>query len=211
LRSEDQIVTSAATVGNGVDYDRLYVVNDPFAKGFVRGAVVLPADIRANRLLTGEWHPSKPIPLKRASGRVLAPVVWTDHTAVILLSKSLAAAMATEGFSGWTTYPVQLETAPPVEPYVGLTVTGRCGPLEEGRGEWVYRDDRPGRFLRGLFFDEHSWDGSDFFRPAGTLYVFVTERARDILVSKGGASVVCERLSDVTTSEAVLRHTPKHP
>jgi hypothetical protein len=48
----------------------------------------------------------------------------------------------------------------------------------------------------------------DFFLPANTLHILVTERVRDCLKRENVNSVRLERLTDVLTAETVLRHTP---
>jgi hypothetical protein len=191
-----------------VDFDHLYRVKDPFNNRFFRGRVRFPHHLDRNALLTGESEVTAALTVGHAEGRTLADIVWTDNVAVVLISERLAAAFRAASFSGWSAYPVRVEAEGAKDQHVGLTITGRCGPLDYTRGEWVRKDDEPGRLLRGLFFDERSWDRSDFFLPAGTLNMLVTERVRDCLQREKIKNVRCERLSDVLTAEVVLRHTP---
>jgi hypothetical protein len=75
--------------------------------------------------------------------------------------------------------------------------------LDRARGDWVRKDDESGLFLRGMFFDESSWDGADCFVPEGTVYIFITGRVRSLLSSKKNVRL----LSDVLTSEVVIRNS----
>lgn len=39
--------------------------------------------------------------------------------------------------------------------------------------------------LKGLYFDERSWDGSDIFRPSDdTAWIFITNRVKNVLSAK---------------------------
>lgn len=67
--------------------------------------------------------------------------------------------------TGFSTYPVRpTHNRKPVPGYRGLAVSGRCGRVDESRGTWL-EVNKPfrRRVLRGMYFDEKSWDGSDFF------------------------------------------------
>ncbi|MFG0335780.1 MAG: hypothetical protein ACF8TS_20665 [Maioricimonas sp. JB049] len=93
-----------------------------------------------------------------------------------------------EKLTGWATYPIVLYDREGNEycDYAGLSVTGRCGPLLEKRSESI-SEGLPGSAfprLLGMYFDESTWDGSDFFCPAGTnAFILVTERAKAVLES----------------------------
>ena len=186
----------------------LNVMRERFNSRFVRGSARFQPAENPNDLLYGTWQPASPIKVAAAEGRIWGDVVWTDEPAVRLISGRLEETLADARLSGWKTYPTRLHDAP--QPYGGFAVNGRCGPLDYGRGEWVRRDDEPGQFLRGLYFAENSWDGSDFFIPQGTLYVFLTSAARDCLLSRETRNLSVERLSDVLTPESVIRHTIKN-
>ena len=207
LWTEDSILNDI-TMRTLADFDHLYLLKDPFQNRFLRGSVRLPSEANPNGLLTGDWRPAAPVSVGQAEHGIPADVVWTGEPAVVLISERLAQVFRAEHFSGWLGYPVEVNAEATPLKYVGLTVSGRCGPLDNTRGEWVRKDDEPGRFLRGLFFDERSWDGSDFFLPTGTLYKFVTERVRSCLRREGVKNIRCDRLSDVLTAHIVIRNTP---
>ena len=66
--------------------------------------------------------------------------------------------------------------------YAGLSVRGRCGPIQYERGVPVQKEYPGGIFTvyLGYFFDEQSWDGSDLFVSVdGSGMVFVTQKVRD--------------------------------
>jgi hypothetical protein len=58
-----------------------------------------------------------------------------------------------------------LPDAPADDPYLGLTIVGRAGPIDDARSE-VRLKRYPARSrpaLYGLYFDPATWDGSDLF------------------------------------------------
>lgn len=79
-----------------------------------------------------------------------------------------------------------------------------CPP--RARGEWVQKKDS--WYVRGLYFDSATWDGSDVFMAAGKGFKFVTRPVYECLERLSVKNVTCVPLSDEMTSEIVLRHTP---
>lgn len=190
------------------DFENLHVLRDPFSNRFFRGRIRFPQEVDPNLLLTGAADVREPLIVDRSEGNRLADIVWTDHVAVVLISDRLVQAFRAASFSGWATYQVRLEAGEAIQGYLGLTIVGRSGPIDNTRGEWVRKDDEPGRFRQGLLFDEPSWDGSDFFVPAGTLYKFVSQQVADCLNRLQVKNVRCQRLRDVLVPEVVIRNTP---
>ena len=66
--------------------------------------------------------------------------MWTAEVAVVLLHERIVAALDAERVWGWAPYPAHVEGASTAT-FSGLRVTGRCGPLDRTRGEWVQKDD----------------------------------------------------------------------
>ena len=180
-------------------------MTDRLDSRFFRGRV--PDGVNPDALLFGEAEPAGILTLERSEDRVLDEVVWTDDVAVVLMSPRLIDGFKAQSFSGWRTYPAHVEANAKGHAYFGLSITGRCGRIDHNQGEWLNRDDEPGRFLRGLFFDVQSWDGSDFFVPEGTLYICTRRRVRDYLEAASVKNIKCERLTDVLTSELVIEHS----
>ena len=187
----------------------MYELSDPLSDRFFRGKVQFPASVDRHKLLRGELQPADDLTVASAEGRILRDVIWTDNVSIVLISDRVVHLFRSHHFSGWSTYQVRVHAKGVQQNYFGLIVTGRCGPLDRTRGEWVHKDDVPGRFLRGVFFDEQSWDGADFFLPQGTAFIFITERVRDLLVREGVENIRCERLSDVLTPELAIRHSSR--
>jgi hypothetical protein len=108
----------------------------------------------------------------------------------IILSRRVIDMLQRLEFTGWKTYDVRItgRDGRPHSGYKGLAITGRCGPLDNSRNVKVDRIYPAGAFPAtfGFFFDSKTWDGSDFFMPAGrNAYTCVVERVRDALLDHG--------------------------
>ena len=107
-------------------------------------------------------------------------VIWTRVAAPVLLSERLVAMLREQGFTGWDTYPVTLtdRRGARLPDYHGLSVQGRCGPIDPSRSTRISKEYPAGPFpvARGVYFDESSWDGSDVFVSTdGKGWIFVVE------------------------------------
>jgi len=100
-----------------------------------------------------------------------------------------------------TRFPVRLgaKNGSPVPGYQGLIVTGRCGDIDKSRSvpfEKPMGKGTASTYYKGLFFEEATWDGSDIFRPAGTGFVFVTQKVKDVLSKMGATNFRFESLAE---------------
>jgi len=142
-------------------------------------------------LLRGDWVPGKTLQARWSMGRPdPGEIAIGRSTDWFYLSAKIQEAFIANGVTGWSTYSIELynkagELCPG---YAGLSITGRCGPTDQQGGE-VVPGQRPGKknVLRiGLYFDELTWDGSDFFCPEGrNSYMFVTERVKNLFEQRG--------------------------
>ncbi len=101
----------------------------------------------------------------------------------MVIADSVVQMLRSHGFTGWGLYDLTVhdKQGQPVPGYSGLAVSGRCGNLEQSMSVQVQRICPGGvfPFWKGLLFDPSTWDGSDFFMPAGkTGYVFVVEAVK---------------------------------
>ena len=165
-------------------FDHVYKMARDFGKK------ILYADLEdgtpQTELLRGEWVPETALQAHWSMERAEPSDVALGCTSAWLyLSPRVQQLFRDHNFTGWSTYPIILHNkAGEVCPgYAGLSITGRCGPIDEGRGAPVPEHLRkPGTpDLMGMYFDESTWDGSDFFCPAGNnSYKFVTEAVKSM-------------------------------
>ncbi len=115
-----------------------------------------------------------------------------------LISKRMLSLLKHYRLTGWSTYPVELFSGGKRlrRSYYGLSVTGRCGPIDWSRREririnsLVHKGERM-QIWQGLPFDENSWDGSDFFVTRGEdAFLFVTRHAKLVLQSERITNIV---------------------
>ncbi|MCC6694190.1 MAG: hypothetical protein IT365_01040 [Candidatus Hydrogenedentes bacterium] len=89
-------------------------------------------------------------------------------------------------------------------PCCGLSVLGRCGPIDESltRRVWVKRKALPdGGYWegRGTYFRPDSWDGSDIFCPPETRITFVTRKVKDAVESARMTNVCFGSIESIIT------------
>ena len=151
-----------------------------------------PQDIsNQTELLRGEWVPGSPLGVYWAMGRqVPDDVAIGRSTTWYYLSPRVQELFVDGGLTGWSRYPIVLhdQSGNVCPGYAGLSITGRCGPIDQQGGK-VLAGQKPGKkFVRriGIYFDESTWDGSDFFCPVGdNSYIFATKRVKDLFQANG--------------------------
>lgn len=151
--------------------------------------------------VAGSRIPPTPIPFVYSSGSNMYDWIWTE-LATAILPTELVTVMRQSNLTGWSTYPIELRDAcDEVMPgYVGLSVKGRSGPLDDSSIPITQeKSSFTGRLVpqrRGFFFDITTWDGSDFFCPAKSRMILVSERVRDIFKRKKIKNVFLERITE---------------
>lgn len=146
----------------------------------------LPDGTPQFELLRREWIPTSPLVARWVMGKPQPGDIARGRTVTwIYISSTLQQSFRERGFTGWGTYPVILynKVGEKCVGYSGLSIYGRCGALIPSLGKSTPDEHRkPGMpDLEGMYFDELTWDGSDFFLPAGqNAYIIVTEGVKDV-------------------------------
>ena len=110
-------------------------------------------------------------------GKKPRDVIWAP-VGPALLTDRVVEALRNDGLTGWSTYPVDVYG--PKKELVGryhmLVIEGRSGPIDWRRSEVIQVQMPGGIFphLKGMYFEETTWDGADFFWPEN-FGVVVTE------------------------------------
>lgn len=116
------------------------------------------------------------------------PIVWSDWPGVEWFHESVIQEMNRTGLKGFSSYPVSLigKNGGSTSGYRGLVVSGRCGAIQSSRSRRA-KSDSGKEFsykVKGLFFQEESWDRSDVFMcDDQTAHVFFSKRAKTCLES----------------------------
>lgn len=137
----------------------------------------------AFRLFTGQERADPPLELMPEMGGKPTDIMWTTYIPVMAVSQTVVDLLSNEGLIGWSTYAVNVIDwqGQPLHGYKGLAVSGRAGAQDLRRGDLVDRPapapgGKPYQTLRGLYFQNDHWDGSDFSIVDATCIIVVTGR-----------------------------------
>ena len=144
------------------------------------------AEYEDQDLRVGRFIPSSPFAAKVSEGRKWYDVVRLQDPFNFAISERVYNLLKDAGFTGWSSYEIAIEANN--KKYYGFQVLGRCGALK--------RPVEPG-FVTGCEFDYDTWDGSDFFCPAGTMSVFCTEKAKEFFDLNKVTNISLEDISTV--------------
>jgi hypothetical protein len=167
-----------------VELSRLFVLDEAFLPGAVR-ADFLDSTENVEKWAVGECAGA--IALRQFAGKRLEDLVGTTRAGFYLLSRRLTSAMNQNGISGWKACETAFEDAKGrrIDGYSAIVITAQCGPLQNERSKEVtyvpLSMQRQTRRWIGIYFEECSWDGSDLFRPRGTMLTVATARAKETI------------------------------
>lgn len=182
-----------------------YWLTDPFDKSAFRGSIVAMSENEIYDLVTGRLKPQSPIVVREAAPGDLRDVIWTTNLFPIVVHKRLRRLFEEHTLTGWGTYPVQVlrSSGAVISDYVGLQITGRCGPIDDTKSSQEMKAYPAGNFpiLKGLFFDPPTWDGSDFFMPGDDgesgAWQFVTGNVKKVVLENGVTNVEFEPIGEI--------------
>jgi len=187
-------------------FDHVYWLTEPGTSRAFRANLELADRHQAFAITRGEAHINKPIKATWFMGmEEPADIIRTGYIAPILVNERVLTLLRDIRASGWGTYEVQLfdKRGERLAGYYGLSVHGRCGPIDTERSAKVYRRFPGGVFpmWRGLYFDPEEWDGSEIFMPAGrSSWVLVVESVRDAFREAKVSNVRFENLRSIERS-----------
>lgn len=161
----------------------------------------------------GELVPDQPIRFRRSevSGERYTDLIPTS-IALDLAHERIVDCLRTRGFTGWSTYPVEIigENTSPIPQYYGFSTVGRCGPIDSSKSIRTTLPplvpDGPERdVMLGEYFDPDSWDGSDIFCPEGTIATFVLEPVKIALEEIRASNILFRPVTEVENLRATLQ------
>jgi hypothetical protein len=185
-----------------IDFSKFYYLTESIKE---RGMEISTDGIKESEqnwdVFIGKLTPLKPIQV-----RLYKNGMRLDYHSFVetrLLSKNILDVLSRNNIKGWSTYPITLldKKKQPIEGYVGLVVTGKCGPtLKEKRERKTKYDaeiDNIYSVYVGFYFDPITWDGSDIFSPEGTAVIIVTEKVKTAFEQAGITNVTFTPLTEV--------------
>ena len=123
-----------------------------------------------NRLIKGDYrHIELPVIFKQSTGKNFHDMLDTGWPSLYLISDKMENVLEQNNLTGWKTFPVQVidKKGSEVKGYQGLSITGRCGPVDYTKCEIIEKRAFPDaplvKYYKGLYVGLDKWDGSDFF------------------------------------------------
>ena len=185
-----------------MDFSRLYTMSEASVYGAFRASCEdIDDDVG---LVRAEWVPKIPLVFRHfTGGSRLHDVIGTGHATIDLLSDRVIDIFKEYGFTGWTTFPIELygKKGVRIDGYNGFAVTGRCGPIDWSRGRKIRKpppvpQGRSYDAWVGMYFDPNTWDRSDVFCPGETTYIIVTEPVMLALSDAKVTHILFKRLTE---------------
>ncbi|GLX65659.1 hypothetical protein MU1_00030 [Paenibacillus glycanilyticus] len=172
------------------DYDKLFKCSDidstrPFKAG-------IEADFDYScALLRGDITPSETIEVRHLRG-THTPALAIHTGFSLLLHDSIIETFIQNQITGWKPFRITLygKNDEIIPNYSGISILGRCNPLDYHRSGIVHKEYPGGIFPRfkGSYFKDDAWDGTDIFMDnpderGYTLNQYVSVRVKDIFTS----------------------------
>jgi hypothetical protein len=182
------------------DLTDLFVLDEAFEEGAIRASFV-SAEVEFSRLAVGDCKGT--VLLSQESGTRALDLVGTTRAGFYLLSQRVQEALLSANVNGWRPCPVEFldDQGRAFGQYAVIGITAHCGRLDNTRSRKVMsvspKSGKPVANWVGLYFEEESWDGSDLFRPEGSLLTIVTSRAKGVFENIGALNIRFRRLLEV--------------
>ena len=136
----------------------------------------------------GEIEMSEPVVFKYYMGSKIFDLIETGWASLYLISDRIFDAFEENNITGWKKYCAEVydKKGEPINGYSVLSVTGRCGPIDDDKSELIWKDPPVPEGSRyqvrmGMYFDISTWDNSDIFIPENSLAIVVTEKVKEVL------------------------------
>jgi len=148
--------------------------------------------------------------LQAEMGGHATDLLWTTFPPLMCISRRLVELLEEHQFTGWSTYPVEVydRKGERLPDYFGFAVTGRAGKHDLQRVQVVIKPPptergKPWEALKGLYFEDDFWDGSDFCLMGTTSTIIVTERVVKAFKRAKIRNVIFTPLPEEETDAAV--------
>lgn len=162
-------------------------------------------------LVLGEYSEIDfPIIFKQECGKKPHDVLDTGTATLFLISSKMKAILEENNLTGWRTFPVKIydKQENEIQDYYGLSVIGRCGPIDYSKSEIIEKSMIEGgpvsKHYKGLYVGLDDWDESDFFMPKGLFTKIVTKRAMEAINKAKLTNIRFENLSEIETWEVIV-------
>lgn len=156
-------------------------------------------------ILKGELSLKAKFIFKYDSGSKIYDMLNTGWT-LLAVSEKITDLLEENNFTGWKKYDADFYDKKNnlIEGYSLLGVTGRAGKLDRTLSEKIFKEPeypmvKGSYYYKGLYFEEGTWDGSDFFILENYYGIFITKRVFEVLKKAKLTNVVIEPISEYET------------
>lgn len=208
-------------MSTSLSFDKIYELRDPLGNRALRltwfdDCNWMTKQMAAS-LFRGELStPPQTLRLHGYMGGQPMDFLWAGMVSIVCISERVMEMLTTNHITGWSTYPVEVYDRKGnfLLDYHGFAITGRVGDRDRSRSEVIEVPVYPGskksrKVYKGFFFDESSWDGSDFCTIPGTYYRIVTQAVHDVFKRNKVNNVRLMRLTDVEISVSLDEFGPE--
>ncbi len=156
---------------------------------------------------------SFPVLFKQSTdfGNKLCDIIGTGTAYLYLISENIKKVLEVNKLRGWKTFELELldKKGNEIRGYHGLSITGRCGPIDYEKSEIFEKQTVPNgpvtKYYKGLHVGLDKWDGTDFFLPEGNLGIIITKKAADIIKKNKLTNIDLTNLEDWNAPEYCIK------
>lgn len=150
------------------------------------------------------------------NGKKMLDMLETGWQSLHLISDRFKEELEKNNLTGWKTYPIKLMTKKneEIKGYHGLSISGRCGPIDYSKAEIVEKRLVPNgilsKYYKGEYIGLEKWDGSDFFLSEQNFGIFVSAKATEILKKAKITNIIFRNLPDIEIDEFTVEVAKKN-
>jgi len=141
------------------------------------------------RLISGDYEDfSFPIVFKQEFGKKNEDLLDTGWPNLYLISDKLKSVLVDNNITGWKTFEVIVldKKGSEIEGYHGLSIIGRCGPIDFDKSEIIHKQLAPNApistYYKGVSFDVEKWDQSDVFLSEKNFRILVSDKVAELVI-----------------------------
>jgi hypothetical protein len=203
---------------NKIDYSKLYNYSSGPSTKYFCASLETDFDTTLG-ILRGNTKANENLIARQSSGTLLpSSVIYTGPCSPIIVHESLIQEFDAHGVTGWVAFEIELinKKNEHFNRYFGITITGRCNPIDYSRSEVVYRRFPGGDFpyFKGRYFYNDVWDGNDFFMEhpdefGFTGFQYCTNKVKEILDKYKVKSILLKSLdqSEIDKGTVLLKRS----
>jgi len=154
---------------------------------------------------------SFPVVFKQGYGEKLQDVLDTGWAGLYLISDKMKDILEDNNLIGWEAFSVKIldKYKQEIQNYHGLSITGRCGPIDYSKSEIIEKRLVPNgplvKYYKGMHIGLDKWDGSDFFIPEKDFDIIITQRVANILKENKLTNIKLENIANIEIDDYTVR------